>query len=137
LIRRYQSARTQAAEAPSTGETPRLPAAIPNAAVPAPAAVSPIQTPSALGFSADTGAADVGAAQPLAATNVTAGQGGMFHSLFLAGQRRDAISPAISELWGAPGKQQPPSPPVTGAEASAPRNAGQGATFDLFRTDGK
>jgi hypothetical protein len=138
LIRRYQSARTQAV--PSASEMPRPPAAIP--AVPAPAApsaASPIQTPSALGYSADTGAADTGAAQPLATTNVTPapGEGGMFHSLFLAGQRREAISPAISGLWSAPGKQQPPSPPVTGADASAPRTAAQGATFDLFRTDGK
>jgi hypothetical protein len=25
----------------------------------------------------------------------------MFHSLFQTGERREAISPAISELWGA------------------------------------
>jgi len=143
LIRRYQSARVQAAAATSESEMPRPPAAIPSAAVPPPAASSSVPTPSALGFSADTGAADGATAQPLAATNVTPGQGegDMFHSLFLAGQRREAISPAISELWGAQGKQQPSSTPAAATDASTPRtpprSLGQGPVFDLFRSDDK
>jgi hypothetical protein len=57
--------------------------------------------------------------------------GGVFHSLFQTGERREAISPAISELWGGQARPQ---------QASAPRTnpAGDGSTggdlrLGLFR----
>src|SRR5262249_61473667 len=41
------------------------------------------------------------------------GDGPLFHSLFQAGERREALPPAVSEPWGAP--QPPPAGPSAGA----------------------
>jgi hypothetical protein len=161
LIRRYQSARTQATA--SIGAAPRPPAAIPDAtaaAVPSlhaqsvqsvhlgnpdtqdldrrrPAgpisSVNPAasaQVPSALAFAVDTD--DPGSA-PAADAPLAQGDGGMFHSLFQTGERREPISPAISQLWGVQGKPQQSS---SAADVSAAQASGR-AMFDLFRTHDK
>jgi hypothetical protein len=54
----------------------------------------------------------------------------MFHSLFQIGERREAISPAISELWGAQAKQveakqasaQPADAPASQSSGGSPRS---------------
>ena len=85
--------------------------------------------PAALGFAPENGA---GAASPSSADTASApargeGPGGMFHSLFRAGERREAISPAISELWGTPTKQASAQP----ADAPASQSSG-GSSRSLF-----
>jgi hypothetical protein len=127
LIGRYQAARSQAAAVASGGEGPQLPAAVPSSATRSPAtaaAATPVPIPSALGFSDDTGSP----APAVAAVPSSRGEGAMFHSLFQTGDRREAISPAISELWGGQGKPQQPS---READAAAPNF---NLVFDLFRS---
>jgi hypothetical protein len=89
--------------------------------------VSATTTPAALGFAPDNGAL---APAPSPADTTPApvrgdGPGGMFHSLFQTGERHEAISPAISELWGAQGKQasvQPADPPAGQSSGGSPRS---------------
>jgi hypothetical protein len=59
------------------------------------------------------------------------GTGTLFHLLFQPGDRREAIAPAISELWGAP-KPLPAEPSSPSADADRDKGAG-GRTLDLFR----
>jgi hypothetical protein len=91
--------------------------------------VSATTTPAALGFAPDNGAL---APSPPSADTTPApvrgdGAGGMFHSLFQTGERREAISPAISELWGAQAKQASAQP----ADAPAGQSSG-GSSRSLF-----
>jgi len=60
-----------------------------------------------------------------------AAAGGMFHSLFQTGERREAVSPAISELWGAQARVKPPDAPAVPPAAS--RDKDEGFVRDLFR----
>jgi len=93
--------------------------------------VSPAPIPAAMGYAADTNApaAEPDASRaPLARADTT---GGMFHSLFQTGERREAVSPAISELWGAQGRVKAPdtiSPP-----AGASRDKSENFMLGLFR----
>ena len=154
LIRRYQAARAQAAPTTAVAAVtapPRPPAAAPGSPVRAvanaqrPPLAFPLATaarlnvpviststaPAALGFAPENGAAAV---SPLTADTAPAptpargeGSGGMFHSLFRAGERREAISPAMSELWATPTKQASAQP----ADAPASQSSG-GSSRSLF-----
>jgi len=60
-------------------------------------ALSPAAIPAALAFERD---ANTPAAAPTTSQGASANAGRpMFHSLFQTGERREAIAPAISELW--------------------------------------
>ena len=140
LARRYQAARVES-RTPAIAvaiTTPPPPAASPAAgaprvAPPLPAGataalnallISPAPLASAPAFAADTSA-------PAAATKTPARAdtaGGMFHSLFQTGERREAIAPAISELWG-----QARAPQAQAVSPSADMRAGGGGMRDLFR----
>jgi transglycosylase-like protein with SLT domain len=95
-------------------------------------AVSATTPPSALGYAPDNGAPAAlrSPASPSPADTTPApvrsdGPGGMFHSLFQTGERREAISPAISELWGAQDKQasaQPADAPAGQSSGGSPRS---------------
>jgi Transglycosylase SLT domain len=62
-------------------------------------ALSPAAIPTALAFERD---ANAPVTAPATSQPASANDGRpMFHSLFQTGERREAISPAISELWGA------------------------------------
>jgi hypothetical protein len=55
--------------------------------------------------------------------------GAMFHSLFQTGERREAVAPAISELWrGVPRQGMPQA-----TNASGDQTATSGAMLNLFR----
>jgi hypothetical protein len=107
LARRYQVARNQAP--PPTGAAmaaapPRLPPAVSAkesseatvASVPSSSFAASPPLPGVLAFSAP--------AESQPASNASDTGGGMFHSLFQTGERREAISSAISELWGGQGR---------------------------------
>jgi hypothetical protein len=103
------------------------------AAAPTDLSFSPAPVPAAMGYAADT---NVPAAEPdtspapLARTDTT---GGMFHSLFQTGERREAVAPAISELWGAQGRVNMPATLASPAGASRDKSAGEGFMLGLFR----
>ncbi len=123
LARRYQVARSESrppatavAAATPAPSFPRLPALLPTAAAsvpkvspPPPANATaglnglmfaPAPVPAATAFAGDTNApvvTQVISAIPTASVETT---GNVFHSLFQTGERREAIAPAISELWG-------------------------------------
>jgi transglycosylase-like protein with SLT domain len=152
LKRRYQAARAQV---PSTAvasvNPPRPPASIPGApvslsppgivsppvdlspATPLPAVAPQAPVPAAsvngaaaaaipIAYAEDTTASPTGAARPEM-------PGGMFHSLFQTGERREAVSPAISELW----RGQPREGTAPAANSSADQNAGNNVMLGLFR----
>jgi hypothetical protein len=92
--------------------------------------VPPVSTstaPAALGYAPDNGAPT---ASPPSADATPApvrgnGPGGMFHSLFQTGERREAISPTVSELWGAQAQQasaQPADAPAGQSSGGSPRS---------------
>ena len=125
LQRRYQAAREELRAAATAGAPLDLrpPLAVPGtAAVPArpqaPAAPPPAD-----------GVLVAAQAVPYAPVARGEGDGPLFHSLFQAGERREAIAPAISELWGAP-KPLPAEPSAGGAEPDKPATGG---TRNLFR----
>jgi hypothetical protein len=97
---------------------------------------SPTPIPAAMGFAAD---ADVpGAAPDTSATSParTDTAGGMFHSLFQTGERREAVAPAISQLWGSQAPAKAPAAPAPVADASRDKSVGEGFMLDLFRDQG-
>jgi hypothetical protein len=116
LARRYQVARadTRAPAMAIAGAAapPRPPAPIPIAEpVPArlvmpPAArfmpLEPPAAPAAMAYAADRTPSLPEAPSSMAAPTRSDANGGMFHSLFQTGERREAVAPAISALWGAP-----------------------------------
>jgi hypothetical protein len=59
-----------------------------------------------------------------------------FHSLFQGGERREAIAPAVSELWTGQGDASPAQPtPAAQPAADQPARAQHAtncATYDLF-----
>jgi hypothetical protein len=113
LVGKYQVAR---AGAPSTAPS--------TAAAPDAAGVGAAGADSA-------GVTNAYAAAMVGPTHIAAGEGPIFHSLFLAGERREPIAPLVSQLWARP---QSASPPVS-APASAPGNAsgkGTGAALGLY-----
>jgi hypothetical protein len=113
LARRYQVARAETRASTIAGTAAReappasgLAAAGAVKALPSPAAVTlaageprgaPVPAP-AMAFAADGGAT----VAPPPSTARSDPAGGMFHSLFRTGERREAVAPAISELWTAP-----------------------------------
>jgi len=141
LMRRYQVARTEsrppaiagasttlppaAVGASAVGGTPRAatPPSPPGAAAavtaltlaPASAPAPGAPTPGATAFAAD-------------APSPARAEAAMFHSLFQTGERREAIAPAVSELWG-----QPRPALSTPGDAPNDKAAGSGAPLDLFR----
>jgi hypothetical protein len=161
LARRYQVARAESAPPAvavnATPPPPRPPASIPTAAASVPPLVPPVPPvspvsasiglndlmftpapiPAAIGFAADDTNAPAAvpdtSAIPPARTDTA---GGMFHSLFQTGERREAVSPAISQLWGSqpPAKAPPASLLVT--DVSRDKSAGDGFMLDLFRDQG-
>jgi hypothetical protein len=157
LARRYQVARADTAPPAvavnATPPPPRPPALIPTsgASVPPPAPpvspvsgsiglndlmFSPAPIPAAIGFAEDTNAPaavpDTSATPP--ARMDTAG--GMFHSLFQTGERREAVAPAISQLWGSQAPAKAPAAPAPVTEASRDKSVGEGFMLDLFRDQG-
>jgi Transglycosylase SLT domain len=142
LVRRYQVARSES-------RAPAVAAARPTLSVPTSAAtainklvLSPASIPTALAFERD---ANASAAAPAASPPASADAGGgMFHSLFQTGERREAIAPAISELWR-PARTNAAQPRESSQESSqgssrAPSSApspragdkGIGTTLNLF-----
>jgi hypothetical protein len=130
LARRYQAARTPAGPAPAVTAAPlRPPAPIPAAvttrsAPPATAvlAIEPASLPAPLSAAfAFAGGTD----QPAASRPSTpsASAGGVFHSMFHTGERREAIAPTISELWSGPGRPMDDSreSPLVGRPRSGSR----------------
>jgi hypothetical protein len=130
LMRRYQVARAESrpstiAAANTTQPPPRAAAPTPSPAGAAAAvtaltfapASAPTPTPGATAFAAD----------PPATTAAARADPALFHSLFQTGERREAIAPAISELWG-----QPRTALSAPADAPADKGAGSGA-LNLFR----
>jgi hypothetical protein len=107
LARRYQAARDQApmpmgaAPAAAPPRRPLLVSAI--AGTEGPVAVAPTSSSSA-SPSPSRAMAYSGPAESGSAAGVSDSVGGMFHSLFQTGERHEAISPAISELWGGQGR---------------------------------
>jgi hypothetical protein len=119
LTRRYQAARSDTSALAAT-VPPVPPAPMPSVAstglplslappAPAPApvaagtgsiepAASSAAVPLAMGYATDTFTPVTGPDTPAALTR-RADAGGMFHSLFQTGERREAVSPAIRELW--------------------------------------
>ena len=167
LARRYQVARasSSAAAIQVAAVPPRPPAAIPNAppastagrersaapALPVAATLrelmfSPTPLPTAMAYASEpsarmnvlaAGAPSPAGASPAARTD-TAAPG--FHSLFHSVDRREAVSPVVSELWS--GQAAPKTAQMAQTvQASLPsmepsndrRAAGSGSTLDLFR----
>jgi hypothetical protein len=154
LIRRYQAARAQGAAGTAVAQNVlRPPAAIPAAPVNTPLALPPPASPipasgsilqpaasqpgaAPLAFAGDGDTTSVAsaasAAGPSAAGTARAHDDGMmFHSLFQTGERRNPISPAISELWQ---PQQPAATPVAGA--SGEQGTSGNMMLNLFRDRG-
>jgi hypothetical protein len=149
LTRRYQVARAETGAPAGVAATmpPRPPASIPTAAanvrplappVSANAGsnepmLSPSPVPTAMGFAADTftpaTVQDTSTAPPARAD----GAGGMFHSLFQTGERREAVAPAISELWGSQPRVKAGDAGARPADASRNKSAGDGFMLGLFR----
>jgi len=150
LSRRYQAARAQSSStAIAAASPPRPPSSIPgipvdlsppvNTAPPvnlAPA--TPVSATRATSAPAGTvSAVAAPAATPIAYaedTNTSSPAradmpGGMFHSLFQTGERREAVSPAISELW----RGQPREGTAPAANSPADQNAGGNTMLGLFR----
>ena len=115
LARRYQVARAEQrapaiAAAQQMPTRPPVPVAVSNASAQKVAppkvnavaainqfALSPASIPTALAFERD---ANASVTSPATSQGATANAGRpMFHSLFQSGERREAIAPAISELW--------------------------------------
>jgi hypothetical protein len=82
---------------------------------------APAPAPSATAFAADSPAAAATATAPARA------DAALFHSLFQTGERREAIAPAVSELWGQP-RTALPAP----ADAATEKATGS-APLALFR----
>jgi hypothetical protein len=107
LARRYQVARadTRTPSIAKAGGAPRPPAPIPPAVASTPRLAAPSvpkAAPTGPMVSAMAFAADANAPGPSsngASPARTEAAGGMFHSLFQTGQRREAVAPAITELW--------------------------------------
>src|SRR5260370_497100 len=119
----------------------RLPLAPPPLA-PAPADIrptepvsSPAPMPIVMGYATDT---FTPAADPDTSTVLPtrADAGGMFHSLFQTGERREAVSPALRELSTSPGRATAPDAASPPAGASRDKGAGQGFMLGLFRDPG-
>jgi hypothetical protein len=98
---------------------------------------SPAPIPAAIGFAADDTVAPAAvpdtSATPHARTDTA---GGMFHSLFQTGERREAVSPAIAELWGSQAPAKTSAAPSPVPDASRDKSAGDGFMLDLFRDQG-
>ena len=154
LTRRYNAARTETgplaatvppvppASIPSIASNGRPLSLVPPIAAPVPADTGSIEPvpPSALmpivmGYATDTFTPAVDPDAP-AALPTRADAGGMFHSLFQTGERREAVSPAISELWGAAGRAKSPDAASPPTGASRDKSAGQGFMLGLFRDSG-
>jgi hypothetical protein len=89
----------------SMANVPRLTTPLPaRATAPFNVPTLPSVTPAELAFAPDNGAG-AGAPSSNSVAPVRGDGPGMFHSLFQTGERREAISPAISELWGTPTNQ--------------------------------
>jgi len=149
LMRRYQAARAQS---PSTAVAavsppPRPPVPIPSApmdltrlAPSEPSAPLPLVPPSAPVVASSSDITPAAAAMPIAyaddpaissagaAPARTDAAGAMFHSLFQTGERREAVAPAISELWrGVPRQGMPQA-----TNASGDQTATSVAMLNLF-----
>jgi hypothetical protein len=149
LSHRYQVARAEsaplavaAASAPPrppasipTYAASALPPALPLSASPAPSErkVSPAAIPAAMAFATDTSA--IAAAQGTSSVSPARNDaaGGMFHSLFQTGERREAVSPAIRELWSSNTNVKAPDASSPSAAAARDKEAGEGFMRDLFR----
>jgi hypothetical protein len=139
LIRRYEVARAQAPATAFASHPPRpttlipSPAQIPAASAPRPAAPSPAPATAGLddlmAFAGDTNAARASSPDAVPVRGDPAA--GMFHSLFQTGERREAISPAISELWGGQARPQQASAPRTNPAGDG--SAGGDLRLGLFR----
>jgi hypothetical protein len=154
LTRRYKVARAEigplAAAVPPVPPAP-IPSiasnAQPRSLVPPVAASVPVDTgsseplslsapmPVAMGYATDTFTPAADPEAP-AAVLTRADAGGMFHSLFQTGERREAVSPAIRELWTSPGRATTPDAASPPAVASRDKSAGQGFMLGLFRDSG-
>jgi hypothetical protein len=158
LTRRYQAARSDTSALAAT-VPPVPPAPIPSVAStglplslapPAPAPVpadtgsikpvaSPAPMPAVMGYATDTFTPVTDPGTKAALTR-RADAGGMFHSLFQTGERREAVSPAIRELWTTPGRAQSPGAAAPAAGRSRDNSAGQESSQDfvlgLFRDSG-
>ena len=112
LTRRYQAARAEI-DAPASGAAPIA------AVAPRPAAPVSLAPPIPAMAFADASGAATSTTSPSPAAPPPPGDtaGGMFHSLFKVGERREAMAPAVTELWGT-------------RAAGAPAGS---TTFDLFR----
>jgi Transglycosylase SLT domain len=138
LVRRYQVARSES-------RAPAVAAARPPLPVPTSAAnainklmLSPASIPTALAFERD---ANTPVTAPAASPPASADAGGgMFHSLFQTGERREAIAPAITELWR-PARtnaaqpresSQESSRAPSGAPSPRPGDKDVGTTLNLF-----
>jgi hypothetical protein len=91
--------------------------------------------PAVMGYATDTFTPAADPEAP-AAVLTRADAGGMFHSLFQTGERREAVSPAIRELWTSPGRATAPDAASPPAVASRDKGAGQGFMLGLFRDSG-
>jgi hypothetical protein len=111
LVDKYQVAR---AGAPSTA--------------PATAAASGAAGLAAAGADS-AGVTNAYAAAMVGPTHIAAGDGPVFHSLFLAGERREPIAPLVSQLWARP--QSALSPVSESAPGEASGN-GTGAALGLY-----
>lgn len=123
LVRRYQVARantatpaTQVAAAPMTAP-PLPPMPVPRPDVPDTAGVTGVL-------------AAANPAQPSTPRSAPA-----FHSLFHTAERRDAVAPAVREIWGAQAaRARAQAAQAMPQRAAAPPNTG-GSTLDLFQEE--
>jgi len=145
LTRRYQAARADTsalaatvppvppARVPSIASTAPLSLAPPIAAPAPPAAAT--TKPTVLGYATDTFSAAADPDTPAALTT-RADAGAMFHSLFQTGERREAVSPAIRDLWITPARVGAPEAAAPAPSAPRDKSAGQGFMVGLFRDSG-
>jgi hypothetical protein len=149
LARRYHVARAEAASltVAAAPPPPRPPAPIPTSTAKAPEpplslsptagvndiASAPAPMPIGIAYAEDPNV--TAAAQSTSSVSPARADtaGGMFHSLFQTGERREAVSPAIRELWGAQARVKPPDAPAVPPAASRDKDAGEGFVRDLFR----
>jgi hypothetical protein len=151
LSRRYHVARAETGSpaVAAASPPPRPPASIPTPAanVPQPAlsllpdaglnerVSSTGPMPIGIAFAADTNV--IAVAQETSSGSPARGDtaGGMFHSLFQTGERREAVAPAISELWGAQARVKAANVSSPGAAASRDKGESEGFVRGLFRDE--